>query len=45
VRGSHGRLPDSAADGPVVICSDSSQAREKYAAVDVKDLMIRLARR
>ncbi|MEV4013022.1 nucleotide pyrophosphatase/phosphodiesterase family protein [Nonomuraea angiospora] len=44
VRGSHGRLPDTEADGPLLICSEPAEAREKYAATDVKDLMLRLVR-
>jgi hypothetical protein len=43
VRGSHGRLPDDPADGPVFLCSDASPAREKIAATEVKDLLLRLA--
>lgn len=42
VRGSHGRLPDTAADSPVLLCSDPSVAAEKYAATDVKQLILRL---
>jgi predicted AlkP superfamily pyrophosphatase or phosphodiesterase len=43
VHGSHGRLPDAAADGPVLLCSDPTQARDRYAATEVKDLLLRLA--
>jgi predicted AlkP superfamily pyrophosphatase or phosphodiesterase len=43
VCGSHGRLPADAADGPVVVCSTPGQARQGYAATDVKDLILRLA--
>ena len=43
VRGSHGRLPVDPADGPVLICSDPAEERPSYAAVDVKDLLLRLA--
>ncbi|HZB33514.1 MAG TPA: nucleotide pyrophosphatase/phosphodiesterase family protein [Streptosporangiaceae bacterium] len=43
VRGSHGRLPDDPADGPVFLCSDGSLARERVAATEVKDLLLRLA--
>jgi predicted AlkP superfamily pyrophosphatase or phosphodiesterase len=43
VRGSHGRLPDSPADGPVLLCSDPTQARDRYVATEVKDLLLRLA--
>ncbi|HEU5472442.1 MAG TPA: nucleotide pyrophosphatase/phosphodiesterase family protein [Actinophytocola sp.] len=45
VRGSHGRLPDDPADGPVLLCSDSVEARDRYAATEVKDLLLRLAAR
>jgi predicted AlkP superfamily pyrophosphatase or phosphodiesterase len=43
VRGSHGRLPDHPADGPLLICSDPAQARGSFAATDVKPLLLRLA--
>jgi predicted AlkP superfamily pyrophosphatase or phosphodiesterase len=43
VRGSHGRLPDDPADGPVFLCSDAALASERVAATDVKDLLLRLA--
>jgi hypothetical protein len=43
VRGSHGRLPDDPADGPVLLCSDPAHAQDKIAATDVKDLLLRLA--
>jgi predicted AlkP superfamily pyrophosphatase or phosphodiesterase len=42
IRGSHGRLPDSAEDGPVVLCSREAFAREAFAATDVKGLMLGL---
>jgi hypothetical protein len=43
VRGSHGRLPDSVDDGPVLLCSRPEFAREAFHATDVKGLMLRLA--
>ncbi|MEU7821884.1 nucleotide pyrophosphatase/phosphodiesterase family protein [Catellatospora sp. NPDC049133] len=43
VRGSHGRLPTAAADGPVLICSDPTPARDAFAATDVKPLLLHLA--
>jgi hypothetical protein len=43
VRGSHGRLPDSADDGPVLLCSRPEFAREEVAATGVKGLMLDLA--
>ena len=42
VRGSHGRLPDDPADGPVLLCSEPALARERFAATDVKDLLLAL---
>ncbi|MEU6719159.1 nucleotide pyrophosphatase/phosphodiesterase family protein [Nonomuraea sp. NPDC046802] len=44
VRGSHGLLPADPADAPVLLCSDASAARDRYEAVEVKDLLLRLAR-
>jgi predicted AlkP superfamily pyrophosphatase or phosphodiesterase len=43
VRGSHGRLPDDSLDAPVLLCSDPAEARDSFAAVDVKPLLLRLA--
>ncbi|GLW66328.1 alkaline phosphatase family protein [Actinomadura rubrobrunea] len=43
VRGSHGRLPADPADGPVLLCSDPSAARERYHATEVKQLLIDLS--
>ncbi|MDR7304170.1 alkaline phosphatase family protein [Haloactinomyces albus] len=43
VRGTHGRLPDRAADGPVLLCSDPDPGRERYHATEVKDLLLRLS--
>jgi predicted AlkP superfamily pyrophosphatase or phosphodiesterase len=45
VRGSHGRLPDDPADGPVLMCSDSILESRTYAATEVKSLLLRLASR
>jgi hypothetical protein len=42
VRGSHGRLPDSAQDGPVLLCSDPAPARDRFEAREVKDLLLGL---
>ncbi|NJP98859.1 alkaline phosphatase family protein [Nonomuraea sp. FMUSA5-5] len=44
VRGSHGLLPADPADAPVLLCSDPAQARSRYEATEVKDLLLRLAR-
>lgn len=43
VRGSHGRLPDSADDGPVLLCSRPEFEREGFVTGDVKGLMLGLA--
>ena len=43
VRGSHGRLPSSPADGPVLLCSDASVKRDRFEATDVHDLLLALA--
>ena len=43
VRGSHGLLPASPADGPVLLCSDAASARSTIAATDVKQLLLDLA--
>jgi predicted AlkP superfamily pyrophosphatase or phosphodiesterase len=43
VRGSHGRLPTSADDGPVMVCSvPDAEPAGKLAAVDVRDLLLQL---
>ncbi|MBA9003308.1 alkaline phosphatase family protein [Thermomonospora cellulosilytica] len=41
VRGSHGRLPDSPADAPVLLCSEDLD-QDVYAATEVKPLLLRL---
>ena len=41
VRGTHGRLPDRATDGPVLLCSQPLD-RDRLAAVDVRDLLLEL---
>lgn len=43
VGGSHGRLPDRAADGPVVVCSEPDLGRDAFHATDVKNLLLRAA--
>jgi predicted AlkP superfamily pyrophosphatase or phosphodiesterase len=43
VRGSHGRLPDSPEDGPVLLCSDATLSRESLAATEVKRFVLRAA--
>lgn len=43
VRGSHGRLPDSPQDGPVLLCSTPvAEPTGRLAATDVHDLLLRL---
>jgi predicted AlkP superfamily pyrophosphatase or phosphodiesterase len=41
VTGTHGRLPDSPDDGPVLLCSDPALATERLAATEVKSLLLR----
>jgi predicted AlkP superfamily pyrophosphatase or phosphodiesterase len=43
VKGTHGRLPDDPADGPVLLCSEPTPARDRIAAVEVKDVLLELA--
>jgi len=42
VKGTHGRLYDDDAAGPVFVCSDRSLARDRVAATDVKELCLSL---
>ena len=42
VRGSHGRLPDRPADGPVFLCSDPAGRRDRLALADVRDTLLDL---
>ncbi|MEU5199515.1 nucleotide pyrophosphatase/phosphodiesterase family protein [Streptomyces scabiei] len=43
VSGSHGRLPADPDDGPVLLCSAPEQARDGYAATEIKQLLLTLA--
>ncbi|MFC4553834.1 alkaline phosphatase family protein [Georgenia faecalis] len=43
LRGSHGRLPDDPADGPVLLCSDPAGARDRVAATEVRDVLLEAA--
>lgn len=44
IRGTHGRLPDDPADGPVLLCSDRALAEDRpWALADVKGLVLRAA--
>jgi predicted AlkP superfamily pyrophosphatase or phosphodiesterase len=42
VRGTHGLLPESAEDAPVLLCSEGSAARERIEAAEVRDLILEL---
>ena len=42
VKGSHGRLPDRAEEGPLLLCSNGRRARERLAATDVRGLILDL---
>jgi predicted AlkP superfamily pyrophosphatase or phosphodiesterase len=42
VRGSHGRLPDDPADGPLLLCSDVAERRDRMGAHEIRDLLLRL---
>ena len=42
VRGTHGRLPATPADGPMLICSDRTLARDRIAATEVRDFLLSL---
>ncbi|HVK76449.1 MAG TPA: alkaline phosphatase family protein [Kofleriaceae bacterium] len=44
VRGSHGRLPARDGEGPVLLCSEGDQRRERFAATDVKGFILDLMR-
>ncbi|WP_413451064.1 nucleotide pyrophosphatase/phosphodiesterase family protein [Georgenia phoenicis] len=43
LRGSHGRLPETPDEGPVLLCSDPSTARDHVRATEVRDLLLDLA--
>ncbi len=43
VRGSHGRLPAADRDAPVLLCSDPATARDRIAAVEVKEFLLGLS--
>jgi len=40
VRGSHGRIPDSLADGPVLISSEPNAVGDPLAPARVRDLIL-----
>ncbi|MEU0229240.1 hypothetical protein ABZ177_33500, partial [Streptomyces sp. NPDC006284] len=43
IRGSHGRLPTSDDEGPLLICSTPRALGDRIEATDVKQLLLRLA--
>jgi predicted AlkP superfamily pyrophosphatase or phosphodiesterase len=43
IRGSHGMLPLTEADSPMLLCSDAAYAVDRVAATGVKELLLRLA--
>lgn len=43
IGGSHGRLPADPADGPVLLCSDPTGARDELAATEVKEFLLAVA--
>ncbi len=43
LRGSHGRLPESPDEGPVLLCSDPAGATDHVRATEVRDLILSLA--
>ncbi|PYF96291.1 Predicted pyrophosphatase or phosphodiesterase, AlkP superfamily [Georgenia satyanarayanai] len=43
LRGSHGRLPETPDEGPVLLCSDPSASTDHVRATEVRDLLLRLA--
>ena len=43
VRGTHGLLPDADEDAPVFLCSETSVARSRIAATEVRDVLLDLA--
>jgi hypothetical protein len=42
VKGTHGLLPETALDAPVLLCSEREGARDRIAAADVRDLLLDL---
>jgi predicted AlkP superfamily pyrophosphatase or phosphodiesterase len=42
VRGSHGRLPADPADGPLLLCSDAAERRDRMGSQEVRDLLLDL---
>jgi len=42
VRGSHGRLPATPAEGPVLLCTDRAAARDRLEIHEVRDLLLDL---
>ena len=44
VRGSHGRLPTSPQDGPVLMCTDTALGADRFDATDVFGLILEALR-
>ncbi|MGH2707319.1 MAG: alkaline phosphatase family protein [Actinomycetota bacterium] len=42
VKGSHGRLPDDSSTSPMLICSDPDAGAERFAATEIKGLLLGL---
>ncbi|HLT84275.1 MAG TPA: alkaline phosphatase family protein, partial [Phototrophicaceae bacterium] len=42
LRGSHGRLPETPEEGPVLLCTDRSTTTDHVRATEVRDLILRL---
>lgn len=40
IRGSHGRLPQDPDEGPVLLCSDATGARDHIRATEVRDFIL-----
>jgi hypothetical protein len=45
VRGSHGRLPATPAEGPVFLCTDGRGARDRLEMHEVRDVLLDLVAR
>jgi hypothetical protein len=43
VKGTHGLLPDAEEDAPVLLCSETTHARERIGATEVRDLLLDLS--
>ncbi|MDT0323837.1 alkaline phosphatase family protein, partial [Streptomyces sp. DSM 44918] len=43
IRGSHGRLPESDDEGPLILCSTPHTFTDRVRATEVKSLLLQLA--